>query len=450
MASPLFMVLVALQVLVLLAVVVLMRRSGSDHFFRSIEVTLEGLQRSQEQLATSFNRQLDDIKDVIQKQNSQNRQEIQKNILGFNESILSRMTEIASLQKQQLDTFSKQLTTLTASNEKCLTQVREALEKRLGLLQEDNNKKLEQMRATVDEKLQSTLEKRLGESFKVVSDRLEVVHKGLGEMQVLAAGVGDLKRVLTNVKTRGIWGEIQLANLLEQVLSPDQYAENVATRPNSNDRVEFAIRLPGQKGDKKNVVWLPIDAKFPQDCFQRLLEAQESADVVLVEEATKILVNQIKHEAKTISEKYIEPPHTTDFGILFLPVEGLYSEVIRQPGLIEFLQDRYRIVISGPTTLAALLNSLQMGFRTLAIEKRSSEVWTLLGKVKSEFGKFGDILEKTHKKIQEAGNNLDLAARKTRTIERNLGKVESLPVGQADTLNLGELEVPEPQLFSGA
>ena len=197
-------------------------------------------------------------------------------------------------------------------------------------------------------------------------------------------------------------------------------------------------------------MWLPIDAKFPQDCFQRLLEAQESADVVLVEEATKLLVNQIKHEAKTISEKYIEPPHTTDFGILFLPVEGLYSEVIRQPGLMAFLQDRYRIVISGPTTLAALLNSLQMGFRTLAIEKRSSEVWTLLGKVKSEFGKFGDILEKTHKKIQEAGNNLDLAARKTRTIERNLGKVESLPVGQDDTLNLGELEVPEPQLFSGA
>lgn len=348
----------------------------------------------------------------------------------FSDSVLARMADIATLQKGQLDSFSSQLLALTQSNEQKLERLREAVEERLKLLQADNNRQLEEMRKTVDEKLHATLEKRLGESFRLVSERLELVHKGLGEMQTLAAGVGDLKRVLTNVKTRGIWGEIHLAGLLEQILTVEQYDRNVATKPGSGERVEFAVRLPGRdKGDKP--VWLPIDAKFPQEDYQRLLDAQEQANPVLAEEAARALEARVKTEAKAIREKYIDPPHTTDFAILFLPVEGLFAEVLRRPGLCDVLMRDYRVVVTGPTTLAALLSSLQMGFKTLAVEKRSSEVWALLGAVKTEFGRFGEMLDKTQKKLQEASNSIETAAQKSRTIERKLRTVQELPASDA-------------------
>ncbi len=287
--------------------------------------------------------------------------------------------------------------------------------------------RLEKMRETVDEKLQTTLEKRLGESFKLVSERLEAVQKGLGEMQNLAHGVGDLKKVLSNVKTRGVLGEIQLGNILEQIMSPEQYDKDVRTKRGSNDHVEFAIKLPGKDHEGKEV-YLPIDAKFPQEDYIRLQEAYDSADLAAIEQAKKSLVRSIKNFAKSIRDKYIDPPYTTDFGILFLPIEGLFAELVRQPELVAILQRDYKIIITGPTTLAAMLNSLQMGFKTLAIQKRSSEVWDILGAVKTEFSKFGGVLEKAQKKITEANKELDtLVGTRTRVMMSKLRKVEELP-----------------------
>ena len=283
------------------------------------------------------------------------------------------------------------------------------------------------MRATVDEKLHDTLEKRLGESFKLVSERLELVQRGLGEMQSLANGVGDLKKVLTNVKTRGTFGEIQLASLLEQILAPGQYDSNVETRKGSGQRVEFALKLPGRDGTSDGMVWLPLDAKFPQEDYLRLIEAEETADIFAAAEAKKLLDRAVREMAKNIRDKYLDPPHTTDFGVMFLPTEGLYAEVLRLPGLFDALQRDFKVMVAGPTTLAALLNSLQMGFRTLAIEKRSAEVWNLLGAVRTEFSKFGIILEKTRKKLVEAGNHIDQAATRTRVIERKLRDVQDDP-----------------------
>jgi DNA recombination protein RmuC len=349
-----------------------------------------------------------------------------KNLNYFQDSLLARMNEIAGFQKNQLNIFTEQLSRMTTSNEQKLDRMRQTVEDKLKLIQDDNNQKLEQMRLTVDEKLHTTLENRLGESFKLVSERLELVHKGIGEMQTLASGVGDLKKVLTNVKTRGIWGEIQLGNILEQILSPDQYATNICTRQNSNERVEFAVKLPGlNKGSGE--VWLPIDAKFPQEDYLRLVEASENGQIDQVEEAGRQLERRIKLEAQQISNKYLDPPHTTDFGIMFLPTESLYAEVVKRPGLISSLQNDCRVIVTGPTTMTALLNSLSVGFRTLAIEQRSSEVWQLLGVVKTEFGKFGDILEKTKKKLDEASNTIDTASRKSRSIERRLRNVQELP-----------------------
>ena len=366
------------------------------------------------------------------------REELSGSLKGSSDSLLKRMTENAGMQKDQLDSFARQLMDMTKLHEEKFEAMRQATDHQLRTLREDNTKKLEQMRATVDEKLQSTLEKRLGESFNQVSERLEQVYKGLGEMRTLATGVGDLKKVLTNVKTRGTWGEIRLSSILEQILTPEQYDVNVATRKNSNERVEFAIKLPGQGKDKAKVVWLPIDSKFPQEDYQRLIDAQEAADKELAEKSIKGLETRIKAEAKFIKEKYIEPPYTTDFGIMFLPVEGLYAEVLRRPGLCDFLKREHRIVVTGPTTLAALLNSLQMGFRTLAIEKRSSEVWELLGAVKTEFGKFGDVLVKTKKKLQEASNTIGQAEVRTRAIERKLRDVQEVPqVGETAKLTAG-------------
>ena len=361
------------------------------------------------------------------------REELASTTNQYNEAVLRRLAENAGQQGEQLASFAKQLQYLTQSNELRLERLRQTLETQVQALQADNSQMLEAMRQTVDEKLHATLEKRLGESFQLVNERLEQVHKGLGEMQALAVGVGDLKKVLTNVKTRGTWGEIQLGALLEQILAPGQYATNVATKPGSDARVEFAIILPGQ-GGASGVVHLPIDAKFPQEDYQRLLEAQELADAAGAEAAAKALEIRIKAEAKDIRDKYLSPPHTTDFGILFLPVEGLYAEVLRRTGLYETLMREYHVTVAGPTTLSAILSSLQMGFRTLAIEKRSSEVWMLLSAVKTEFGKFGDILEKTNKKLQEASNVMDDAARKSRTIERKLKGVQLLPSAGAETL----------------
>jgi DNA recombination protein RmuC len=357
----------------------------------------------------------------------QAREELRFGLGQLTDSLLARMTEIARLQKGQLDSFSRQLVDLTTLNEDKLEALRRTMAERLEFMQADNAAKLEQMRTMVDEKLQSTLEKRLGDSFKQVSERLEQVYAGLGEMRTLAAGVGDLKKVLTNVKTRGNWGEIQLGQILDQILTADQYAVNVVTKAGGSERVEFAIRLPGPDANREEVVWLPIDAKFPQEDYQRLLDAQEAADKEQAVRSLRSLEIRIKAEAKAIRDKYIDPPHTTDFAVIFLPVEGLYAEVLRIPGLCDHLQREYRVVVTGPTTLAALLNSLQMGFRTLAIERRSSEVWDLLGVVKTEFGRFGDALSKTKRKLQEAATTIDQAEVRTRAIERKLRRVEVVP-----------------------
>ncbi|SDG63218.1 DNA recombination protein RmuC [Dyella sp. 333MFSha] len=332
---------------------------------------------------------------------------------------------------------------LTVDNEKRLTEVRATLETRLGAIQQDNAAKLEQMRATVDEKLQSTLETRLGQSFQLVSERLEAVQRGLGEMQALATGVGDLKRVLTNVKTRGTFGEVQLGALLEQILIAEQYAANVATVPGSAERVEYAIRLPGADDDGTQV-WLPIDAKYPIEDYQRLLDAQDAADVEGALVAGKALELRVREEAKRIRTKYVAPPHTTDFAILFLPTEGLYAEVIRRPGLSDQLQRDHRVTVAGPTTLTALLNSLQMGFRTLAIQKRSSEVWQVLAAVKNEFGKFATVLERTQKQLDSATNSIKNAGVRTRAIERKLRGVESLGGEESQKLlDLGAADEPD-------
>ena len=369
------------------------------------------------------------------------RQEQAQGLDRLAKTLSVQVAQLGSLQGTQLESFAQQLARLTQSNELRFGELRASIEARLTALQADNASQLEEMRKTVDEKLHATLEQRLGESFKLVSERLELVHQGLGEMQTLAAGVGDLKKVLTNVKTRGTWGEVQLAALLDQLLTAEQYAKNVATRPDSGERVEFAIRLPG--GDAQRPVWLPIDAKFPIEDYQRLTDAQERADPLAVELAAKALESRLREEARKIRDKYVEPPYTTDFAILYLPTEGLYAEALRRPGLADGLQRDFRISVAGPTTLAALLNSLQMGFRTLAIEQRSSEDWGVLGAVKTEFGKFGEALDATRKKLEQATRSIESAGVRTRQIERKLKGVESLPALEAQ-LRLGALDEIEP------
>jgi len=356
------------------------------------------------------------------------------------EAATMNRTELSGNINQFSQALLAQIKALTEANERRLGEVRDTLERKLRDLQSDNASKLDEIRKTVDERLHATLEKRLGDSFKLVSERLEAVHKGLGEMQSLAAGVGDLKRVLTNVKTRGIWGEVQLGTLLEQTLTSDQYAKNVATLPGSNERVEFAIKLPGPIGNEP--MWLPIDSKFPMVDYEKLLVAQERADLQGAEEAGRALETRIKLEAKSIREKYIGPPHTTDFAFLFLPTEGLYAEVVRRPGLADSLQREYRVTVAGPYNLSATLNALQMGFRTLAIEERSSEVWEVLGAVKTEFSKFGEALAGVKRTLETAANKIGEAETRTRQISRKLKDVEVLPLAQATKL-LGEPEAPE-------
>jgi DNA recombination protein RmuC len=339
----------------------------------------------------------------------------------------------SSTQAGELKAFGERLAQLTQMSETRLDAMRRTLEERLDTLREENAHKLEQMRATVDDKLQATLEQRLGASFKQVSERLEQVHRGLGEMQSLATGVGDLKRVLTNVKSRGTWGEVQLGALLADLLQPGQYAQNVATRPGSKERVEYAVRFPG-RGDDGTPCWLPIDAKFPLDDWQRLQDALERADVAAVEASRKALDQFFKIQARMIRDKYVEAPHTTDFAILFVPTEGLFAEAVARPGLADVLQREFRVTLAGPTNLAAMLNSLQLGFRTLAIEQRSTEVWRVLGAVKTEFNRFGAILSKTKDKLDQVGRTLEEAGKKSTTIARKLREVEALPEDEADRL----------------
>ncbi len=401
------------------------------------------LEKNLENLLTVLRNEMSQIRNEANQNARNSREESAVSFTGFQNSTLARMAEIAGLQKDQLELFARQLGTMVQNSDTRLEAVRQTVENKLKLLQEDNSKQLEQIRTTVDEKLHATLEQRLGESFKQVSERLEMVHKGLGEMQTLAAGVGDLKKVLSNVKTRGIWGEVQLAAILEEILTPGQYDVNIATCPGSNERVEFAVKLPGRQ-EGEGTVWLPIDAKFPQEDYLRLVAASEEGNQTLAEEAGRQLENRIRLEARNIHDKYLSPPHTTDFGIMFLPTESLYAEVAKRPYLMEELQKKSRVIVAGPSTMAALLNSLAIGFHTLAIEKRSSEVWLLLGIVKTEFGKFGDILEKTQKKLTEASHSLETASRKSRNIEKKLRQVQEIPavddqmISGIDILEAGE------------
>ncbi len=405
-----------------------------------------------------------DLRREISEAARDGRQESAQNLATFQQTLTQQSAEatrtqntqidafglqLAGLQKSLSDTLNTQLTGLSESNARriaelsetsarTLAEVRKTLDAQLAQLQTTNATKLDEMRATVDEKLQTTLQARLGAGFKQVADQLEQVHKGLGEMQTLAQGVGDLKHLLSNVKTRGIFGEAQLASLLEQVFVGDQYAAQVATRPGSKNVVDFAIKLPGKSEDGAPL-WLPIDAKFPNEDYERLLDAQGRAHAADAADAGKALELRIRLEAKSISEKYVEPPYTTDFAILFLPTEGLYAEVLRRPGLMEALQREHRVTLAGPTTLLAMLSSLQMGFRTLALEKRSSEVWQVLGAVKTEFGKFGDVLSKVRNQTQTVLNTLDQAQTRSNVMSRALRQVDALPEADAQALLPGAL-----------
>lgn len=473
MNLPELITLLLMAVVIILQLVILLRIRAKDVSPQLLQLQND-LQRHQQQIGERVERE---IRNQVQTTAQSTRQELGANIGQFQQALISQLTSVATIQNNQIDSFAQQLakmselnaqqldamrqaitlqaksgreeqaaalkrfgdtlnqslTVLTESNAQRMAEVRATLEAKIRDLQTDNGARLEEMRKTVDEKLHATLEQRLGESFKLVSDRLDKVHQGLGEMQQLAIGVGDLKRVLTNVKTRGTWGEVQLEMLLEQVLTPDQYAKNVETVPGTGERVEFAIKLPGQD-DCGRPVWMPIDAKFPKEQYERLAEAAEQADSDGVAVAGKELERAVRLEAKTIAEKYLSPPLTTDFAILFLPTEGLYAEVMRRPGLADELQRVCRVSIAGPSTLSALLNSLQMGFRTLALEKRSSEVWQVLGAVKTEFGKFGDVLAATKNTLERAAKNIEQAETRTRQMSRKLKSVEALPSETAQLL----------------
>jgi DNA recombination protein RmuC len=435
---------ILLGILILLAlinVIIVLRKKVSV----DIKPQMKELESSVLRFETTLDKSEKSIKDEFQRNRKEstdmalaNREELTRSLKSFEDKFSANIKELNELIRQKFGDFNKQ----QLDNNKLATdhikEIEKTIDKQLKLIQEDNSKQLEEMRKTVDEKLQTTLEKRLGESFKQVSDRLEQVHKGLGEMQTLASGVGDLKKVLSNVKTRGVLGEYQLGNILEQILTPDQYSKNVATKKGSQAHVEYAIKLPGKSTDEE--VWLPVDSKFPIESYEGLLAAYDSASPEQIEIAQKLLIRTVEGFAKDISEKYIDPPHTTDFGIMFLPVESLYAEVLRHPGLFETLQRNYKITVTGPTTLSALLNSLQMGFRTLAVQKRSSEVWKVLGAVKTEFSKFSDQLNKVQKQLNTASGSLE-TLRNTRTnqIERKLRNVETL-----DTRETGDvLELPE-------
>ncbi len=441
--------LLALSLLNMLVVVWLLVRSGpgtrQDPVFAS---THKELLAAVQAASARVDAQERALRGDIELSSRMARQELTQTLGVFQQTLLTQGAEATRTQNTQIDAFGQQLAllkqtlsdtlltqlqSLQESNARRMQEVRQTLEAQLAQLQSSNSAKLEEMRVTVDEKLQASLQARLGESFRQVADRLEQVHKGLGEMQALAQGVGDLKHLLTNVKTRGMFGEAQLGALLEQVFVPDQYAAQVATRPGSRNVVDFAIRLPGRSGQGEPV-WLPIDAKFPNEDYERLLDAQGRADAVGADVAGKALEARIRQEARAMAEKYLEPPFTTDFAVLFLPTEGLYAEVLRRPGLMEALQREHRVTLAGPTTLLAMLSSLQMGFRTLALEQHASEVWLVLGAVKTEFGKFGEVLARVKTQTETVLKTLDTAQVRTRAMDRALKKVEALPDHQAQAL----------------
>ena len=417
-------------------------RSSADEDTRRALVAIAGeIARVDSLLREEFARN----REESQRSFKENREELGQSFRLLGERLTTTMKDFNELQKQKFDDLLARQDATRREIEGRLKEIRETVEGKLSRIQEDNNRKLEEMRGTVNEKLQESVEKRFNESFKLINERLEAVHKGLGEMQTLAAGVGDLKKVLTNVKTRGTFGEVQLGAILEQVLSPEQYIRN--DHP-SGDRkvVEYSIKLPGRNSDGEPLL-LPVDSKFPVEDYQRLVDAYEN-NVEMVEQLGKQLENAVKVCAREIREKYIKPPRTTDFAILFVPTEGLYAEILRRPGFFDVLQQQFRVTVVGPTNLVAFLSSLQMGFRTLAIERRSSEVWEILGAVKSEFGKFGDVLGKTRKKLQEAANVIGDAGTRSRAIERKLRTVQELPREQAISL-LGDVagdELPVEEL----
>jgi DNA recombination protein RmuC len=422
---------------IVLMVLLLRRRGSAD--VGPLQTRLEAIEHGQERAERGLRDEFGRSREESRSESKALRLEVAAglkdsvdSVSKANNFVLQRITDLVALDQKHMEALAGRLAGLTDSNEKQLGGIRTSVDAKLSQIQADNASKLEEMRRTVDEKLQGTLERRLGDSFRIVSERLEQVHKGLGEMQTLASGVGDLKKVLSNVKVRGTWGEMQLGNLLEQILAPTQYETNIATRPGSTERVEFAIKFPGQDEQGGRPLWLPIDAKFPKEDYERLVDASERGDAAGVEAAAAQLEARIRAEAKDIRDKYLEPPFTTNFGILYLPTEGLYAEILRRPGILEALQHDFRVTVAGPTTLTALLSSFQMGFRTLAIQKRSSEVWTLLGAVKTEFGKFGEVIEKVQKKIEDAGKAIEGAQVRSRAIERKLRKVEELPVAESE------------------
>ncbi|HHW4672851.1 MAG TPA: DNA recombination protein RmuC [Xylella fastidiosa subsp. pauca] len=453
--QPDFLILGCLLCVVLvLQILALLRRSDHtalDHVLREehrvgraeLREQLETLERQQEVRLASFARSLTDLVARID-------QRLDQLTASLGEDARKGRQEASEGQQRFADALGQRLTELTQRNAQSINEMRTTLQQQLHVLRADNAQQLEQIRTIVDEKLQTTLNTRLDSSFKLVSERLEQVQRGLGEMQQLATGVGDLKRVLTHVKSRGTWGEVPLDNILDLTLTQEQYARGVRVCPDASEIVDFAVRLPG-RGQYEVPVWLPIDVKCPKEDYERLLDAQEQADQELVRTMGVQLERAIKIQAKSIRDKYIVPPHTTDFSVMFLPTEGLYAETIRRPGLADVLQREYRVVVAGPTTVTALLNSLQMGFRTLAIEQRSSEVWSLLGAVKSEFGKFAGILEKAEKQINTVGKSLGEAGRKTRTIERRLRGVESLSQEQTQVLLDGlDVDAAESEVDSDA
>lgn len=397
----------------------------------SLNLIRTAIASSLKELQEGNDKKFEEIRLTVDTKLSDNREQLSKGLKSADERLSTTINSMAEMQRVQIDGMTKQLKDLAESNQVSLDRIRSTFDSRVRELQDNNEKKLEEMRKTVDEKLHETLERRLGDSFKLVSERLEAVQRGLGEMQNLATGVGDLQRVLSNVKIRGTWTEVQLGGLLEQILAPGQYEKNVRVKEDSRESVEYAIKLPGQKLEPGSCLWLPIDAKFPQEDYRRLQEAAERGDAPAVRKATDELMRTIKIGAQRIHEKYINPPSTTDFAIMFLATEGLYGEALRQPALVEDLQRRYRIVIAGPTTLAAILNSLRMGFETLAIEQRASEVMNLLGAIKTEFGQFSDILERVKRQLNTATRTIESTGVRTRAIERKLKAVEQLPEAQA-------------------
>jgi len=422
------LILLSLILILLVAILVIQLRKGGGGSadVGAISSRLEQIDVSQQKQGAVLGNELSNLRQEAATHAREGRTETLTMLKQGNETLLNGLNVLGQNQGDRLQNFADTISKLTASNEAKLEDVRKTVEAKLKELREDNGLRLEEMRRTVDEKLQTTLEKRLGESFQLVSDRLEKVHQGLGEMQNLATGVGDLKKVLTNVKTRGNWGEVQLGALLEQMLTSNQYEKNVRPNPSSAEVVEYAIRLPG-RGEDDSVVWLPVDAKFFIEDYKRLHEAQERADLPAIEESTKALKDAVLKCAKDISTKYLNPPHTTDFGIMFVPTEGLFAEILRIPNVVEELQGKHRVVLAGPTTFAAVLNSLQMGFKTLSIQKQSSEVWKTLGMVKTEFSKFGESLDAVKKSLQAATNKIESVGTRSRAVERSLRKVEELP-----------------------